>query len=170
MIDVPGSDCSNCGSRLIPQPIEGRIRGVCPDCSLVAYEQRKLSAAVRIVKDGRLLLVQRGIEPWYGSWHLPSGYVEVDEEPETAAQREALEETGLIVKVGGLVDYYTYDDDPRGNGIILLFDAFPLEGEFSANDETLALGYFSPEEIDRIPLAGMSARNMIADWLANVKG
>ena len=162
--------CSNCGSLLVEKIIENRLRGVCESCGQIHYGQRKLSASVRIVNDGKILLVQRGIDPWYGEWHMPSGYVEVDEEPETAAQRETLEETGLIVKIGKLVSHYTYDDDPRGNGLILLFDAYPIGGELTTSKETLDLGYFSPDEARKLSLAGMSARNSVNDWLTGMNG
>ncbi len=157
--------CVNCGSPTICEMIENRIRAVCKKCGWIHYEHRKVSAGVRVVSDGKILLVQRAIEPWKGCWHLPSGYMEVDEEPRQTAEREVMEETGLIVKTDRLVEVYTYDDDPRGNGIVLVYDAQLLEGNFSADHETMSAEFFSPEEIMKLPLAGMVAEQSIQDWI-----
>lgn len=91
--------CLQCGERLTQKWIEGRQRELCPACGWIHYEQRKVSAGVRVQENGKLLLVQRGIEPWRGNWYMPAGFVEVDEQPEDAAVRETFEETGLRVEV-----------------------------------------------------------------------
>lgn len=157
--------CVNCGSPTTLIMIENRMRAVCGECGWIHYEHRKVSAGARVVSDGKILLVQRGIEPWKGCWHLPSGYLEVDEEPRQAAEREVMEETGLTVKADHLVDVYTYDDDPRGNGIVLVYEAQHIDGNFRANNETLRAEFFSPEEIVNLPLAGMAAERSIQDWI-----
>jgi len=157
--------CQNCGQELQKKDIDGRLREYCPKCGWILYEQRKVSAGVRIEKDNRLLLVQRGIEPWYGKWYMPAGFVEVDEEPEHAAVREALEETGLTVKLKGLAGIYTYSDDPRGNGVVLLYDAEITSGNLKPTNETLQAGFFQADEIKKMSLAGKSVKKQVSDWL-----
>jgi len=157
--------CQHCGSAIEKREIEGRWREVCPQCETIFYRQWKVSAGVRVVKNGNLLLVQRGIDPWRGRWHMPAGYVEVDEEPRAAAEREALEETGLVVQTGKLVDCYLDTSDPRGNVIIFIYDAWIIDGKLSPSAETPSVRFFSREEIAPLPLAGMSARCEIEDWL-----
>jgi ADP-ribose pyrophosphatase YjhB (NUDIX family) len=157
--------CLECGSVLEMEMIEGRNREVCPGCGWIYYEHRKISAGVRIEIDGRLLLVQRGIEPWLQKWYMPAGFVEVDEEPDYAAVREALEETGLIVKIQKLAGTYTYSDDPRGNGLVLLYDAEIIGGELRITNETLQAGFFSPREIETMQFAGASADRQVRDWV-----
>lgn len=157
--------CPHCGSRLTRQVIEAHERDYCPACASVYYDQWKVSAGVRIEKDGKLLLVQRGLDPWRGKWHLPAGFVEIDEEPNQAAIREAREETGLEVKTGRLVDCYPDSSDPRGKVIVLIYEAEIVAGLPVLSKETLAINYFSAEEIVGLPLAGMSAKNEIGDWL-----
>lgn len=161
--------CQNCGTRVETRFIEGRERAVCPDCGTIFYQQWKVSAGVRVVKDGKLLLVQRAIDPWSGKWHMPAGYVEVDEEPRQAAEREAREETGLIVRVGNLVDCYLDTEDPRGNVIILLYDAAIINGNLTLSNETQSVNFFSPNEISSLSLAGMSSEKEIKDWLLTVQ-
>ena len=160
--------CQNCGTRVETRIIDGRERAVCPDCGTIYYQQWKVSAGVRVVKDGKLLLVQRGIDPWRGKWHMPAGYVEVDEEPSLAAEREAREETGLIVRAGNLVDCYLDTQDPRGNVIFLLYEAAIIDGSLTLSKETQSVKFFSPHEIQSLPLAGMSSEKEIVDWLKTV--
>jgi len=157
--------CLMCGTQLITKLIEDREREICPRCGWIYYKQYKVSAGVRIEKDGRLLLVQRGIDPWKGSWYMPAGFLEINEELEQAAAREAFEETGLKVKTLGLSGVYTYDDDPRGNGIVFLYDAEILGGKMQVTAETSQIGFFSPSDIAQLEFTGKSGRHQINDWL-----
>jgi ADP-ribose pyrophosphatase YjhB (NUDIX family) len=98
---------------------------------------------------------------------MPAGYVEVDEDPIQAAEREALEETGLIVKVDSLANVYTDFEDPRGNVLVLVYNARVIGGVLSISSETMESGFFSTEEISSLPLAGMSAKKSISAWVEN---
>lgn len=160
--------CQECGSSMSPQHVDGRMRAVCTKCGRIEYLQWKVSAGVRIVKDGKLLLVKRGHAPWQGKWHMPAGYVEVDEEPARAAEREAYEETGLVVESGKLVDCYLDTGDPRGNVLVLLYDARILDGNPVPCAETESIGFFSPEEIPSLELAGESSAKEISDWISSM--
>jgi ADP-ribose pyrophosphatase YjhB (NUDIX family) len=157
--------CIQCGSLLLTKEIENRDRQVCPQCGWIYYEHRKLSAAVLAEREGKLLLVKRGIEPWYGKWCTPAGYMEVDEQPKDAASREASEETGLKFKVGELVGVYTYHDDPRGNGLVLIYHAEVIGGILAKTAESIDAGFFSPSEIKTMELAGASTDLQVMDWM-----
>jgi len=157
--------CQVCGSRMSPVDVDGRVRAVCGNCGYIDYLNWKVSAGVRIVNDNKVLLVKRGHEPWRGKWHMPAGYVEIDEIPIRAAEREALEETGYIVQAEKLVDCYLDTEDPRGNVIILVYDARIVNGKPTINAEIESIGFFSLEEIQTLELAGMSAENEIRDWI-----
>lgn len=157
--------CQVCGSRMNPIDVDGKVRDVCSNCGNVDYKNWKVSAGVRIDNGGKVLLVRRAIEPGKGKWHMPAGYVEIDETPIQAAEREALEETGYIVEAEKLVDCYLDTEDPRGNVIVLLYDARIIGGNPVTNAEVESIGFFSPEEISFLELAGMSARNEIRDWI-----
>lgn len=109
--------------------LEGRAREICPACGWIHYEQLKVGAGVVIEQTETLLLLQRSRQPWRGSWNLPAGYVEVDEDPAGAAERETFEETGLQVKTSELLGTYYFDDDPRGNGVLLLYACVVMEGD-----------------------------------------
>ena len=161
--------CQRCGSETQVEVIEGRERDICSVCGNIYYNQWKVSAGVRVVSDGKVLLVQRGLEPWRGKWHMPAGYVEIDEEPWQAAEREAREETGLTVRVNRLVNCYTDTCDPRGNVIVLIYDATVVSGNLALSSETQSVNFFSPHEISSLPLAGKSAEDEISDWLREVE-
>lgn len=161
--------CLKCGTRLSLKMIEDRLREVCENCGWVNYEQIKLSAGALVERGGKVLLVQRAYDPWYGCWHFPSGYIEVDEVPERAAEREVREESGLVITCGELVNAYLYQDDPRGNGVILIYRAASIKGEPTGSPETLQSRFFDREEVLHLPLAGQSGNQEVNDWLASKK-
>ena len=94
-MEVEPSHCKFCGNRLVERENEGRERKYCTECERFNYRNPKPVAAVAVVRDGEILLVKRGIEPGYGKWSLPAGFIEYDEHPEAGAVRELEEETGL---------------------------------------------------------------------------
>jgi hypothetical protein len=109
--------CGHCGHRLASREQDGRLRLVCPECDWTLYEDPKVAVAVIVGQEGRLLLNRRAIEPGLGAWSFPSGYVNRGERLEEAAAREAKEETGLDVRVGGLIGVYS----ESGNPVVLIF-------------------------------------------------
>ncbi len=157
--------CLQCGTQLVWRtlPNDPRPREVCPACGWVYYPHRKVSAGVVVEQDGRLLLLQRNIPPWEGHWYLPAGYVEVDETPEDAAARETAEECGLRVQVGPLVAVYAYDDDPRGNGLLILYRAVVIGGALRPSAEVRAARFFARDEIPPA-LAGGAHDRAIRAW------
>jgi ADP-ribose pyrophosphatase YjhB (NUDIX family) len=157
--------CSDCGARLVERQIEGRLRAICPVCGRVSYCQLKVGAGVLVQQDGMLLLVQRGPDGAFpGTWNLPAGYCEADESPQVTAAREAAEETGLRVKVGGLVDVYFFDDDPRGNGLLIVYEAEIVGGSVRTDGSAaMAVGFFPPDRLPE-PLCGGGHDRAIGAW------
>jgi len=89
--------CSRCGAALTYGPFEGedRHRLGCDACGFIAYvNPRLVVSTIPVTADGEVVLLRRGIEPGYGSWAQPGGFLEVDETVTEAAIRETLEETG----------------------------------------------------------------------------
>ena len=155
--------CYHCGSELVPRFLDHRAREVCSACGWVHYAQLKVGAAVIIEQNNKLLLLQRAHEPWVGSWMIPAGYVEADEDPRDAAIREVLEETGLRVELGDLVKTYYFADDPRGNGVAFVYKAIKVSGEISINGEATFAQYFSHDEIPSYLTKGGHDK-IIAEW------
>lgn len=167
--------CNKCGARLTRRPIDGRLRLSCPACGYVAYQQLKVGAGVLVVRDGALLLVQRTPETdaFPCAWNLPAGYCEIDEAPAVTAAREAAEEVGVQVRIDRLVDAYFFDDDPRGNGLLLVYEA-EIEGQGpnadawdSESAEVTAVGFFPPDRLPE-PLCGGGHDQAIEAWRRRV--
>lgn len=166
--------CFQCGTKLTEQHMDGRLRPICPACGQVAYRQLKVGAGVLVERDGALLLLQRSVKSaaFPGAWNLPAGYCEVDESPPIAAAREAAEETGLDVQVSRLVDVYFFDDDPRGNGLLVVYEANTESSDLGGGDwnlapsgEITAAGFFTPDGLPE-PLCGGGHDQAIEAWRA----
>ena len=98
------------------------------------FVEPKVGVGVMVVEDDRLLLVRRAMEPEKGRWSLPAGYLDYGESPVGAAVREAREETGLEVRITGLVNAF---HNPPGAGatVFLLYRAERVRGEPTAGDD-----------------------------------
>ena len=93
------------------------------------------------VKDGKILLLKRAVEPFKGFWHVVGGHVEEDESLKDAVKREFREETGLDVTVGGVIGGGVEETFDRVK-IIVVFEVSSAEGEVSLNSENEAYGWF----------------------------
>jgi ADP-ribose pyrophosphatase YjhB (NUDIX family) len=98
--------------------------------------------------DGKLLLVLRGRPPAKGRWSIPGGRVEAGESHAAAAAREVLEETGLIVAVGKLLQTVPL----VGGYVVHDFSATVIGGALRAGDDADAVGWFAPDELEQLPL------------------
>ncbi len=160
--------CSHCGAELVKSEVGGRLRPVCVACGRVVCTHLRVGAGVLIQRDRELLLLQRSpdADAFPGAWNLPSGYCEADEPPPIAAAREAAEETGLQVKVQHLADVCYFDDDPRGNGLLLVYEATAVGGELKLEgDEAVSAGYFRADCLPE-PLCGGGHARAIGAWRA----
>jgi len=155
--------CPDCGTALELREFGQRQRAFCPQCHHIHYVQLKVGAGALIERDGSLLLLQRTQTPFLGCWNLPAGYVEADESPLEAVVRETYEETGLRVEPKGLVDVYFFADDPRGNGILIVYECCPVEGELRASQEAVNPTFFAVEDIPE-NLAGGGHNQAICVW------
>jgi 8-oxo-dGTP diphosphatase len=155
--------CTVCGGNLASRQVDQRERQVCTRCAHVYYRQLIVGAGCLIEDQQRLLLIRRLNEPFRDWWCLPAGHVDDNEPPAVAAQRETLEETGLEVEVGPLVDAYFSDDHPAGCGVFLVYSAVVCGGSLRETAEGSTPKYF---ERDAIPgeLAGGGHRAAIEAW------
>jgi 8-oxo-dGTP diphosphatase len=156
-------NCPICGTVLNSMTIEGRERLACPECGWVHYENPLPSAAAFVENSaGEILLVKRGVEPGYGKWALPSGFIEIEETPEEACLRELKEETGLEGKIRKLVGVYSQESYMYKNVIIIGYEV-AARGQLQPGSDSLSAVYCVPEELPEI--AFPSHKRMIADGL-----
>ncbi len=119
---------------------------MCPDCGFIAYVNPRLVVTTLPVTDtGEVMLLRRGIEPGYGAWAQPGGFLEIDETVTEGAVRETLEETGLRVRVGAVVD--VYPSTGGGESFFLAFRAEVVGGAPAAGDDVDDVGWFAPDEL-----------------------
>jgi ADP-ribose pyrophosphatase YjhB (NUDIX family) len=163
---APFSFCPRCGGRLeqrLLKPSEPK-RPVCSRCGFVFYLDPKVAVGT-IIRTGndRLVLVKRAIEPGYGRWVFPGGYVDRGEPLQIAAVREAREECGLDVRLDGLVNIYSY---PGRAPVIVVYAATAIGGTLCADDECLETAEFDAAAIPWEDLAFQSTHDALHDYLA----
>ncbi len=156
--------CPCCGGRLGLRVVkEGEPeRLVCEVCGFVFYQGPKLVAAVIFELDGGILLTQRAIEPGYGKWTFPGGFVERGERAEAAAEREAREEAGMEIEAGEIVGLYSYEDQVP---VIAVFMGWATGGEMQPLDETMAVKVFPRNELPWSEMAFPSTEEALKDYL-----
>lgn len=158
------SFCLACGAEMQTQVAFGRPRPVCPACGRVHFRDPKVAAAVLVEQDGKVLLVQRGNVPEQGKWTLPAGFVDMNEDPEIAAARECLEETGLHVHITGLMDVIFGREHERGASIVIVYWGEIRSGEMRAGDDATDVDFFPPEDLP--PIAFDATVQALAVWRA----
>ena len=142
--------CNNCGQKvvhLIPEN-DNRPRYVCNDCETIHYENPNIVAGVLpliIDSDGteKVLMCRRAIEPRYGLWTLPAGFMENGETVEQAAIRESVEEANLIL---GSIDLYVVMSMPQISQVYMMYVG-DADNQFSPGIESLETKLFSESEI-----------------------
>jgi 8-oxo-dGTP diphosphatase len=156
--------CPSCGGRLetrLLKPSDPE-RPVCSVCGYVVYLDPKVAVGTIIRSaDNQLVLVRRAIEPGYGLWVFPGGYVDRGEEITAAARREAREESGLEVRIDRLVNIYSYGGR---SPIIIVYAATALGGELCGDDECLDARLFAPDELPWQELAFRSTTEALRDY------
>ena len=139
--------CPRCGAAVNHEERYGKVRPVCPQCGWIHFIDPKVAAAVLIEKEGRVLLVRRGNEPFRGLWTLPAGFIDGGEDPAEAAARECLEETGLNVRVTRVLDIISGREHPRGADFIIVYQAQVIGGELKPDDDADAVEWFGRENL-----------------------
>jgi len=156
--------CPRCAGRLglILIKVGEPERLVCETCGFVFYQGPKLVVGALFEMYGGLVLVQRDIEPGYGKWTFPGGFVERGEKAEAAAKREVLEETGLEIEVGEIVGLYSYEDQIPA---IAVFAGRVTGGAPEPLDETMDVKVFPRDGLPWSEMAFPSTEHALKDYL-----
>lgn len=143
--------CPYCGLRLTEKFVENRNRLFCSGCNHPIYENPTPAACLVVTDDeGRILLVQRSVEPHKGSWCLPGGFMELDESPEDAALRELYEETGLRGRIHSLIGVRSNPSRLYGTVLLVGYRVKAVSGSLIPGDDASDARYFHPDSLPEI--------------------
>jgi len=138
--------CSSCGYPVtlrVPAG-DGRPRHVCDSCGTVHYINPRNVAGTISVRNHKVLMCRRAIEPRYGYWTLPAGFMELGETTAQAAFRETLEESGADVQVGEL---FSLCNVPHVNHVYLFYLARLGDSRIAPGIETLEVKLFEEQDM-----------------------
>lgn len=140
--------CSHCGSAVelsIPAG-DNRQRHVCrnKDCGLIHYQNPKIISGCLPIFEDKVLLCKRAIEPRYGLWTLPAGFMENGETTEQGALRESWEEAKANCEIESLYAVY---DLPHINQVYFFYRATLAKDGFGVGEESLEVKLFDESEI-----------------------
>jgi ADP-ribose pyrophosphatase YjhB (NUDIX family) len=160
----PYSFCPMCGGGLEPRSLKAvePERLVCTSCGFIFYLDPKVAVGTLVRNEaGDLMLVRRAIEPGYGKWTFPGGFVDRGEPVQIAAIREAKEEVGLDVRLDYLLNVYSYPRAP----VIIVYVATMTGGCIACDDEGLEARFFAAETIPWDELAFPSTHDALTEFL-----
>jgi ADP-ribose pyrophosphatase YjhB (NUDIX family) len=155
--------CPVCGgevARRVPEH-DTRERWVCQRCETVHYQNPLIVVGCVAEKDGRVLLCKRSIEPRYGYWTVPAGFMELGESLAEGAARETREEALAEVEIGHLFASIDVVDA----GQVHVFFTATLKGSYGIGEESLDAQLFAPDEIPWDELAFQSGRYALERYI-----
>ncbi len=157
--------CPKCGSGLVSKRLKDHEpeRMVCKECEFVLFHDPKLAAGTLFQQDAKFVLLRRAIEPGYGKWVFPGGFVDRGETVKDAAIRETREEANVDVGIRELIDVYSYSGSPV---VVVVYAADILGGDLKAADETLELKTFDQADIPWAELAFPSTRDALKAYIS----
>ncbi|MFN7085050.1 MAG: NUDIX hydrolase [Burkholderiales bacterium] len=158
--------CSNCGAPVtfkVP-PGDSLPRHVCDACHTIHYQNPKMVVGCIVEWQDKILLCRRGIEPRYGLWTVPAGFMENGETTYQGAERETLEEANARIEIGPLYALYNI---PHISQVYILFRARLLDLDFHAGAETLEARLFAENEIPWDRIAFATVRNTLTHYYSD---
>jgi ADP-ribose pyrophosphatase YjhB (NUDIX family) len=157
--------CSRCGQPLALGLLdtETRDRLVCNGCGFIAYvNPRVVVSTIPVTDEGHVVLIRRAIEPGYGAWAQPGGFLEIDETAHEGAARETLEETNLIVEPTDIVGVYSR---PQAAVVVVCWEARIVGGNAQPTAESLEVKAFAAEAIPWPRIAFHTTAWALNDWI-----
>jgi ADP-ribose pyrophosphatase YjhB (NUDIX family) len=158
--------CSNCAAPLrqrVP-PGDNLPRFVCDACGEIHYQNPRLVVGAVAARDERILLCRRAIEPRYGYWTLPAGFMENDETAAEAALRETLEEAGARIEIEAPFSLISV---PRVNQVHLFYRARLASLEFKPGEESLEVALVEEDKVPWQDIAFRTVALTLRHWFAD---
>jgi ADP-ribose pyrophosphatase YjhB (NUDIX family) len=167
MLRSPIKHCRNCGAAVVyrvPDDGDTRERAVCPACDTIHYENPLNVVGTVPYWGERVLLCKRNIEPRWGKWTLPAGFMELGETTAEGAARETVEEAGAQFE---LEDLLTVLSVPRVGQVHLFYRARLLSDRFDPGHETIEAQLFAEHEIPWDEIAFRTVRETLLCYFAD---
>ena len=158
--------CSNCASPVVKRvpPGDNLPRWVCDQCGEIHYENPRVVVGTIPEFEGKILLCRRAIEPRYGYWTLPAGFMENGETTAQAAARETLEEAGAEVELGAP---FAMVSVPYVNQVHLFYRARLRTLDFKPGEETLEVALYEEQRIPWKDIAFRTVGLALKRWFAD---
>ena len=167
MLRTPTKYCKNCGTAVVirvPDDGDTRPRGVCPACSTIHYDNPLIIVGTVPHWDDQVLLCKRNIEPRYGKWTLPAGFLEMHETTAAGAARETDEEAGAQIEMQPL---FTVLNVARVGQVHLYYRAKLLSDQFNPGFETIEARLFTEDQIPWDEIAFHSVTETLKHYFAD---
>jgi ADP-ribose pyrophosphatase YjhB (NUDIX family) len=145
--------CLRCGHKLeIVSDRENKIRPTCSKCGWVFYKNPIPVVCCLIINEkDEVVLIKRKFDPAAGKWAFPSGYMEIDQSPESAAIAEMKEETGLDGQVIRLIGYKMSPNPFYEKVVAFGFLMKVVGGELKAGDDAIEARLVPLNQIKELP-------------------
>ncbi|MCE9598243.1 MAG: NUDIX hydrolase [Spirochaetia bacterium] len=158
--------CSTCGKPVVLKipPGDSLPRHVCEGCGTIHYQNPRLVVGCLPVWNGEILICKRAIEPAYGKWTLPAGFMENGEDLAAGAMRETREEANAEVRIRHLHSVYSI---PHIHQVHVFFLADLIDGQFGSGPESLEVKLVNPADIPWREIAFGSVRFALERYLAD---
>ncbi len=161
--------CRHCGASVqyrIPADGDTRERAVCPACGTIHYVNPLLVLGTVPYLGERVLLCRRAIEPRWGKWTLPAGFMEMGETLAQAAARETAEEAGARIEMGPLFSAMSI---PHIGQVHMFYLAPLLSEHFELGHESLEACLFTEEQVPWDELAFTAVRRTLECFFSDLR-
>ncbi|MDB5849216.1 MAG: hydrolase [Rhodoferax sp.] len=163
----PIKHCRNCGTAVVyrvPDDGDTKQRAVCPACATIHYENPLNVVGTVPYLGDKVLLCKRNIEPRYGKWTLPAGFMELGESTAQGAARETVEESGAQFEMG---DLFSVMSVIRVGQVHLFYLAQLLSDVFDPGYETIEAQLFTEAEIPWDEIAFRTVKETLEHYFSD---
>jgi ADP-ribose pyrophosphatase YjhB (NUDIX family) len=169
MLRSPIKHCRNCGIAVvyrIPDDGDTKERAVCPACTTIHYENPLNVVGTIPYLGDKILLCKRNIEPRFGKWTLPAGFLELGETTAQGAVRETHEEAGAQIEMEGL---FSIINVARVGQVHMFYRARLLSDQFNPGYETIETQLYSEADIPWDEIAFRTVKETLELFFADRK-
>lgn len=167
MLRSPIKHCRNCGIAVVyrvPDDGDTKERAVCPACATIHYENPLNVVGTVPYWGEKILLCKRNIEPRFGKWTLPAGFLELGETTAQGAARETLEEAGAQIELEGL---FSVINVARVGQVHMFYRARLLSDQFDPGYETIEARLYAEDEIPWDEIAFRTVKETLERFFAD---